>query len=493
MDQYLCIATTLLADLYHGREWPPSPARLFQALLAGARTGAYRQHWSTIEPALRALECLPPPEVMATDCRPLPSYRIAVPNNDSDKAAREWAAGRPFDAAALRTLKTVSPRKLGSVGDGKPQLYYIWKLKDKSFSIDSFRQLASFLHTFGWGIDMAYADSLFLDEKEKQSLVGTEGYSHYVPARRGQLRDVPVSGYLQDLITAYQRYCNRRSGYGIDPATRAMKYGQERYQRVGSVELPIARFVLRKLDNSKLPYAVPWALAMKIAAWIRHAAAEALREEGYPDDLVNSYVLGHGEGHARHMSFVPVPNIGTIHADGAVRRVMVLEPADGDGEIAELLQLKLSSSILRRLLENGNGPRKTEPVCLLLDSQNDNIWPYYTRSSHVWHSVTPVVLHGHNTLHRKFSAGKTEELLYQAFEKAGYSRESIEDLQFQPAPLWQGTEGALTMRVPEHLKKWPRYHVAIRFRDPVTGPVLLGIGRHYGIGLFAAPPERGDV
>lgn len=48
----------------------------------------------------------------------------------------------------------------------------------------------------------------------------------------------------------------------------------------------------------------------------------------------------------------------------------------------------------------------------------------------------------------------------------------------------------MQLRVPEHLKKWPRYHVAIGFRDPIVGPVLIGIGRHYGIGLFAAPPKR---
>jgi CRISPR-associated protein Csb2 len=76
-------------------------------------------------------------------------------------------------------------------------------------------------------------------------------------------------------------------------------------------------------------------------------------------------------------------------------------------------------------------------------------------------------------------------------EKSGYSPQSIMELFFQPAPLWAGTEGALAMRVPEHLAKWPRYHVGVRFREPVPGPVLAGIGKHYGIGLFAAPREKG--
>ena len=229
---------------------------------------------------------------------------------------------------------------------------------------------------------------------------------------------------------------------------------------------------------------------MKVAAWMRHAVAEALRQEQYAEEFINSYVLGHGDGHAAHMSFIPVPNIGTIYPDGAIRRVMVLEPSEGTGDVAALLQLKLSPSVLHRLVENGGGPRRTEPVCQLVEAQDDKIWPYYFRSSSFWHSVTPVVLHGYNSEHGKFSLKKTEQLLYQAFEKSGYSRQSITELFFQPAPLWAGTECALALRVPEHLAKWPRYHISVRFREPVVGPVLAGIGKHYGIGLFAAPRER---
>lgn len=492
MNGYICIAATFLADRFHGREWPPSPARLFQALLAGARTGLYRKRWVSIEPVLRELERLPSPEVVAIDIRKLPPYLISVPNNDSDKAAREWSAGRPFDAAALRTLKPICPQEM-LTHSGGPHVYYLWKRGNGDLPFAALRELTSFLHTFGWGIDMAYADSLLLDEHGKELLAAKPGYSHYVPGQRGRLYDVPAPGYLQDLAGAYERSC-KRSTEGVDPATRATKYGQERYQRVGGFELPVAKFVLRKLDNANTPYAVPWALGMKVAAWMRHAAAEALRQERHPkyssEDFINSYVLGHGSGRSKHMSFVPVPNVGTIYPDGAIRRVMVVEPADGDGEIAALLQWKLATSVLYRLVENGGGPRKTQPVCQLFEAEEDKIWPYYIHSSLLWHSVTPVILHGYNSEHKIFSLKKTERLLYQAFEESGHSRQSIVELFFQPAPLWAGTEGALTLRVPEHLANWPRYHVAVRFREPVGGPVLVGIGRHYGIGLFAAPRDQ---
>ena len=87
---------------------------------------------------------------------------------------------------------------------------------------------------------------------------------------------------------------------------------------------------------------------------------------------------------------------------------LILPPGCGStGDVAALLQLKLSPSVLHRLVENGSGPRRTEPVCQLVEAQDDKIWPYYFRSSSFWHSVTPVVLHGYNSEHGKFSLKKT--------------------------------------------------------------------------------------
>src|SRR5437588_12921305 len=174
MEQYLCIAATFLADRYHGQEWPPCPARLFQALLAGACTGLYRQHWHRVEPALRNLECQPAPEMVARSPLTTSSYSIAVPNNDSDKAGREWAAGREFDPGKLRTMKTISPRRCHAANELDAHVYYVWPLSE-SLSVETVRQLTSFLHTFGWGIDMAYADSFVLTGQDRQALTARKG------------------------------------------------------------------------------------------------------------------------------------------------------------------------------------------------------------------------------------------------------------------------------------------------------------------------------
>ena len=86
---HLCITVCWLGDRYHGLlgrdgppEWPPSPFRLFQALVAGvARRGAL-----DTEPG-RSLEWLQskPPIIIAPRSRPGQVVTRFVPNNDGDK------------------------------------------------------------------------------------------------------------------------------------------------------------------------------------------------------------------------------------------------------------------------------------------------------------------------------------------------------------------------------------------------------------------------
>lgn len=51
----LAIRVQFLAG-YSGREWPPSPARLFKALGSSARAGWSHSNRKTIDDALRVLE-----------------------------------------------------------------------------------------------------------------------------------------------------------------------------------------------------------------------------------------------------------------------------------------------------------------------------------------------------------------------------------------------------------------------------------------------------
>ncbi|MDQ2844283.1 MAG: type I-U CRISPR-associated protein Csb2 [Acidobacteriota bacterium] len=466
----LRVSVTFLTGRYHGQEWPPSPAKFYQAMVAATSGGALRGLAAQqTEAALLWLEGQPPPRIRVCVCRDAQSYRIAVPNNDMDVIAKEWVAGRQADPAKLRTMKDICPKQVSGPG---PHVQYIWDLAGGGLgeTLEWIRKAVHRLHTFGWGVDMAYAAlSGEIDQGEL-----------YEPSATGDRLAVPMPGTLNDLRNTYQRFKQRATGLGVDTHTRPSMLRLQPYRRKGDYSLAWKGFVLLQSD-SDLTRAVPWRDCMKVAGWVRHASAEVLRSE-YPEEFINSFVLGHGENgeKVRRLSYVPLPSLHKQHSDGMIRRVLIVEPPDSDNEATSMLAFKLTG----RAVIGIDGRAE----CVLAPSGKDDwVLRQYTRRSRVWRSVTPVILHGHNVdRHGSISVRKTERLLLRAFEMAGILNEQIESLSFQGAPLWPGARHASAMTVPQHLREYPRLHVEVRLNQAITGPLLAGIGRHYGIGLFAA-------
>src|SRR5262245_52016820 len=153
MMRYLCISVTLLDDLFHGKadneepEWPPSPWRLFQSLLAGSLAGCRKNGW----PDARAeafcwLEQRDAPLIIAPEARPITTYKFYVPNNDSD---------RVFDRQDRLTSKVARPHRLMN----GQMLHYLWRIGEEEWpSARSYAELLSHesrhLLAFGWGIDL---------------------------------------------------------------------------------------------------------------------------------------------------------------------------------------------------------------------------------------------------------------------------------------------------------------------------------------------------
>ena len=113
---FLCFRMEFADSRSHGRgdqgvpEWPPSPLRLFQALIAAAAS-----HWNEREtlshavPALQWLEAQPPPSIVApkgtiseTKCQ------FYVPDNTGEKAVPAWKKGEKSDYPK-RVEKVVQP------------------------------------------------------------------------------------------------------------------------------------------------------------------------------------------------------------------------------------------------------------------------------------------------------------------------------------------------------------------------------------------------
>lgn len=502
MTHQLRITVRFLTGRYHGEEWPPSPARLFQALVAGAKTGCRVLNWPSAEVALNWLERLSePPEIVASEAVSGFSYKVFAPNNDSDsgKVVAHVANGISMPEAmrreAMLTQKLFRPKCLS---DEEAAVHYLWPLPNPLSQADRecaqhVCALARNLLTLGWGIDVVVGDGEIVAGDAR-----LPPGQHYVPTSNGMATvplKTPVPGFLEDLARVYSAFQRRMTGEAVDTDTRPKVYRPIPYRIIG--DTPSRMHVVFDLrDGEGERESFRWEDGMLVAAWLRHAAKQRFGIEGWKEKDINAYICGHTVkgSENRRLSFVPLPSVGHEHADGRHRRAMIVLPTSySDGiDAAEVLALlyRMAGDALESI--DGN------IVAWLGQGESDGVLARYIASSREWLSVTPIVLHGHDHVRGKLRTpkgkdrlSKTEKLILQAFAKSGYDASSIEEFSYQQAPYWRGAGAARMARVPKHLAQWPRYHVRVVFKNEVKGPVLAGIGRHCGLGVFAAPWRAG--
>lgn len=486
MTRQLLITVRFLTGRYHGREWPPSPARLFQAMVAGATAGGRILGWPNARSALIWLENLSPPEIVVPPTEHGLAYKFYCPVNDSDagRVVALVSQGVPLPEAmrreAMLTQKVVKPR-LALPGEDLV-VHYIWRFPLGN-SLQNERHarhlcaLARRLLALGWGIDVVIGNGQLLPEKG--ALPAGRRYSPSTEDNRQISLKSPVPGSLVDLEQAYEAFRQRMHGPAVNADTRLKVYYPVPYREVGTAQSRLfVPFDLRDANGRWRGFA--WEDGMLVASWLRHAARQRFKIEGGPAEHIDTYVCGHqckGKENMR-LSYVPLPSIGHEHADGKHRRVLVVLPFHDTGT---------SLPAIRRMAGEELVSLAGASMAWLASADLDGVWRHYVTESTTWVSTTPLVLHGLDHDHGRFRPRKAEKLILQAFVESGYQADLIDEYSYQPAPYWSGTGGAHLARVPRHLMPWPRYHVRIVFKSPVKGPVIAGIGRHYGLGVFAAP------
>src|SRR5437667_1334352 len=133
---------------YHGEEWPPSPARLFQALIATRQFALL--HTAKADDALRWLESLAPPSIVTAPARRSGQRLVTyVPNNDDSlahvrtaKSLAGWAimADR---AVTYRWTFPASPdaeRHTQVIRAMTPLVSYLGRTVDRVFARGNFRR-----------------------------------------------------------------------------------------------------------------------------------------------------------------------------------------------------------------------------------------------------------------------------------------------------------------------------------------------------------------
>lgn len=486
MNQLLRLSMRFLDIVFHGRtdgnepEWPPSPLRLFQAIVA--TRGAWNcepKKLSVLNDSLDWLEKQAPPTIIAPVATKSESgSRLYVPNNALDIVAGAWSRGNMrVSIADHRTEKIVRPTHLA--GDA---VHYLFPLAGTCPYFDVLREAARSITHLGWGIDMVAGDAAIIGEDEVAKLTGEVWRP--VPDGGGTALRVPRVGTLDALIAKHEAFLNRLSADGFKPVPPLAAFDVVHYRRATDpAARPFVAFSILKPDASGNRAFDTVRRCRDVAAWIRHATARVC--DGWPFGSIEGFVHGHdgpdkqlkGERANERFMYLPLPTINpALHRVEAIRRVLVAAPP-GFSSRVDWIRRRLPGQDL-------TAPDGEVTGLLNLLPTSDWVLSRYTQPARTWSTVTPVVWPGHDDC----DAGKAERILRKAFVHSGLAPEfvaGIEELEWRTVGFRAGVDLAYRYQRPDHMNG-RMYHVRVRFPHPVSGPISVGAGRYRGFGLFAA-------
>ena len=462
---------------YHGVEWPPSPWRVYQALVAGS--AMERRRAPALEAALRHLETLSAPVVTAPRAASLRAVRASVPDNDGDRVLALAAKGKPgaarTKAAKLASFRTRRARRF------EGPVTYEWEASAETPGhVQALGAIARSLSAVGQGIDLALARAELLEAPTRPRGV------RYTPSPDGRLAlGVPWPGGFDALEARWRRERTRigpnRVATRIELSPRSQGYRSE-------LELPRVRwaaFSLRTPADGRL--VVDGARTVEVAAMVRHAIGCAAKSAGLGKGAI-SELMGHG-GDGR-ISAQPLPNVGYRHADGRIRRVLLVAPECVDEDVWRSVVSGLAGAALVAEAP-GEAVGMLAPI-----AEPDPMLVRYRGEGRCWTSATPVVLPGYDSLRGR---ARPERSVRRLLRHAGICEALLKRAAFGRGPRLRGSVHPLSCRRPRHLARYPCLHLSVEWTVPVRGPLALGAGTGYGLGLFVPAQEeflglgRGDV
>ena len=484
MTSALLITVRLHEPRYHGRpEWPPSPARMFQALIAGA---GHRISDPAVAEALCWLERLPPPIVAAPRQIEGKAVKYFVPNNDLDTKG-----GDPANIPDLRTQKVVQPRHLAH-----EEIVYAWTFEGEEVDrTGPILGLAAGLYQLGRGVDMASAQAKELSATAAdERLRAFDGTLHHPGASAGTLLLCPRPGTLESLV-ARQGDFFARFGVEGEGRVRTMVFRQPRKALLREVGYGagVHRWTFDLRRRADIGVYAPVSLTDAhacVVAW-RDLAEARLIDAGLDETQVRGVLIGRRRGESavipteHRARILPLPSIGHEHADPAIRRLLVEVPDSGP----------LPSGDIRWAFSGLAAGEAT----LVPAAAGDTMVRHYTRPSRRWASVTPVALPSahlrphpaadgvESGLAREATEADARAAVFDALRHAGIVARPLR-IEVQREPWSRGGERAERFAVGPRFGAARLWHVRICFDRTIAGPMAIGDGRFLGLGVMA--PDR---
>lgn len=525
-------------------EWPPHPARLFSALVATAHEHA--ELTTRARSALQWLEKQGPPHIQASQAARRAVVTMYVPGNTTrvlgswatqeEKVLKARAAAEEVERTGnereraramkqlvsaeeqlqVRMLRAVEddgrysadalsgaqgmlpdrrgkqPKTLPSVTPCDARVRYVWPESVPDGDVGAtLAELAKRVVRLGHSSSLVACR--FLSGPAVRE-VATSEHQEWEPVEEGAHKVRTFrQGQLVELEKSFERH------RGTNP--RVLPFVQQSYRIVGegsreTLAGPVFGewLVLREVEGEDGRRS---GIRLQRTEDIARAIRGALLH--YADDPAPAVLTGHvPEGpplDRPHIAFLALADIGSKHASGTVLGAAIVLPKgiDNADRRAVLRALGRWEAAGLRLHLGRLGELKLERVTDEEPRRTlDPSW--WTRPSRRWASVTPVALDRNpgNLFSRdpgevSAAVAKAEEIVATACEYVGLPRpkwvEVVRRSLFDAAPAARDYMPFPKKAAANGGLRRVCVHVELCFDEPVVGPVLIGAGRYFGVGL----------
>lgn len=460
-----------------GAEWPPHPARVFCALVSVADPQD-----PVHDAALNWLER-----------QPAPRLRVSARTAEAAVPRSAWV---PTNATAEKnpTHLTLPGRTNGGTPKVWPQRAVAQPLVELQWPSDPppgvlavLELLAKAVPYIGRATGHAFVHARVTDAElgggDREWEVWEPAAASSPAVGRHELR-VPYPGYLERLRWAYEQ---QEPSWQQAKSISYVRAGQAAPGAVGQAE-PVAGPYADLLTFAFPPrFSLRPELTLKLTEGLRRKVRRLLDDAGHD---VESMLAVHGHlpsGDAtRPCAFLALPFVGREHADGRLRGVGValphgLDPAHRRALLAVLLR---AGGGLRRLAVPTLDVAVPVSYVGAAHTQVDSLYSVrperWTRASREWASALPMVLDHFPKRHGRL----IEESVATSCSLAGLpGPESVEILRTGAYVPGGPSLPAHALRRKDQERPLPSRHVRVRFSEPVTGPVVLGSKKNFGLGL----------
>lgn len=450
-------------------DWPPSPARLIAALVAADGTRDRCRVTSGAE--LSLFERGRPPRIFASSrsmvlASPLrPRYVVA--NARGKGSVQEYPARK---AAEVRPGPRLAPRDR--------RVAYVWDdIEPTASELEALSARAARVGYLGCADSPAQVtvSSAFEPTSAPETV--------WEPHRDGD-HDIPVPfpGFIDTLDRAFDQWATGK------PVRRSwFRTEREPYRSPDQLTSPTPATAWQTVLWLRFDESLPGRAALRVTETLKAAVLELYQRHvaGSPD-AVPAILHGHGfdRSHEYQLAqWLVLPDVGHLRSQGRLHGAAIMLPRGTDVSVVEGVRHSLWR--LRQLAVPGLPPTR-----LHVHGGEKVPWAAcperWLGPSRGWKSVLPVV-HERRRRH-----GPTLDDVALWCRHGGFPPPS--DARVSPVPLLPGSPALQPEEIfrSERDGRRPYSHLELVFADKVSGPIVLGRARQFGMGLLAPVQPAGN-